>query len=180
MELRDGGFTALVQVAGIPPAEKRRVVERLPSEAPVNRLIEKNITRVPFSGCWLWTKSVVRGYGRASRGVKFAYAHRVAYEDYVGPIPKGLWVLHRCDVPSCCNPAHLFLGTPKDNTADSMAKGRHKAPPRRSYWKLTDQQRSEIVVKFNAGVPAVDLAAEYGVHKSRVHQLNRAAKAENK
>jgi len=48
----------------------------------------------------------------------------VAWEDVNGPISDGLWVLHRCDNPPCCRPDHLFLGTPADNTADMIAKGR--------------------------------------------------------
>ncbi len=51
-------------------------------------------------------------------------AHRVAWVVWRGPIPDGLWVLHTCDNPPCCNPAHLFLGTRADNIADMVAKGR--------------------------------------------------------
>lgn len=52
-------------------------------------------------------------------------AHRAAWLIYRGEIPHGLKVLHRCDVPGCVNPEHLFLGTPRENTLDMIAKGRH-------------------------------------------------------
>jgi CTP:molybdopterin cytidylyltransferase MocA len=56
-------------------------------------------------------------------------AHRAAYLLFVGPIPEGKLVLHRCDRKLCVKPQDLFLGTPADNTADMMAKGRHRTGP---------------------------------------------------
>lgn len=84
--------------------------------------------------CWLWTAKAKchGGYGAINyggRGSPRLRAHRVAYELTFGPIPEGLVACHRCDVPRCCNPAHLFLGTKADNTHDMMAKGRMKKPP---------------------------------------------------
>jgi hypothetical protein len=84
------------------------------------------------STCWLWTgrKVGALGYGqlRYGRRTVCVYAHRYAYERFVGSIPKGLKVLHRCDVPACVNPDHLFVGTSKDNTQDMIAKGRGWSP----------------------------------------------------
>lgn len=75
--------------------------------------------------CWLWTGPVIScGYGQVSVKGIAKYAHRLSLEIASGPIPGGLFVLHRCDVPRCVNPAHLFLGTQKDNINDAIAKGR--------------------------------------------------------
>jgi len=71
-------------------------------------------------GCWLWAGSVDScGYGRWGSRL----AHRLVYEALVGPI-EGMYVLHRCDVPRCVSPGHLFLGTQADNMADMKSKGR--------------------------------------------------------
>lgn len=79
-------------------------------------------------GCWEWKANRDRGgYGRmtvAGTPRKIDSAHRVAWQLTNGPIPDGLWVLHRCDNRGCVNPAHLFLGTRTDNVRDMMAKGR--------------------------------------------------------
>lgn len=76
-------------------------------------------------GCWEWQKSrSPTGYGHISIG-KEGHAHRMAWMLAYGPIPPGMWVLHKCDNPPCCRPDHLFLGTAKDNAADRDMKGRN-------------------------------------------------------
>lgn len=78
--------------------------------------------------CWLWTKSLNDdGYGRIWLRApisKITGVHRFAYELYNGPIPEGLQVLHKCDVPNCVRREHLFLGTQIDNMKDMSKKGR--------------------------------------------------------
>jgi hypothetical protein len=86
---------------------------------------EKKVDYGMVGACELWTGAAhPEGYGKMYVSGKTKYAHRVSYELYKGAIPKGLQVLHRCDVPACVNPAHLFVGTIADNMRDKQKKGR--------------------------------------------------------
>ncbi len=75
--------------------------------------------------CWLWRGAKhERGYGRVRHNGRIVAAHRLAYELWhrVALSPRDL-VLHRCDTPACCRPAHLYLGTHADNARDRVARG---------------------------------------------------------
>lgn len=81
------------------------------------------------TGCWIWEGTLEsHGYGkvntRKNGKQKNLKMHRFAYELFVGHIPKGMSVCHRCDIPCCVNPKHLFLATHRENMLDRDAKGR--------------------------------------------------------
>lgn len=79
--------------------------------------------------CWNWLMAKNgKGYGRTCSNGKSHYTHRLSWELINGEIKDGLFVLHRCDNPSCINPSHLFLGTQKQNLEDMHAKGRNAQP----------------------------------------------------
>ena len=82
-----------------------------------------NYEIVTETGCWIWMGYLVSGgYGGIDISGKSQLAHRVSFG--LGNIPEGMCVCHKCDVPACINPAHLFLGTHADNILDMMSKGR--------------------------------------------------------
>src|SRR5690242_13962235 len=80
------------------------------------------------NACWPWLKCKERhGYGHAYWDRQHHRAHRLAFELATGIKPVNC-VLHKCDNPPCCNPAHLFEGTQKDNALDKQRKGRGNQP----------------------------------------------------
>jgi hypothetical protein len=95
--------------------------------SPLVRFEGKYIA-VPESGCWLWLGSVSAfGHGWFWTGKVNDWAHRWSWRLFRGEIPEGMCVLHRCDVASCVNPAHLFLGTMAENVYDMVSKGRNRS-----------------------------------------------------
>lgn len=143
------------------------------------RSFEERLTnRIDRSGgpdaCWPWTGSTVgRGYGRIRiPNGKLALTHRAAYELWVGPIPTGLFVLHKCDNPPCCNPAHHFLGDHLANDRDKRAKGRqpHITGADHPSAKRTPEQIRAIRADKR---PIKEIAAEFGVHRSYVHYVKK-------
>jgi len=128
------------------------------------------------SGCWEWQGKADRhGYGRlrrertTGRRGQLILAHRASWELHRGPIPPGLEVCHQCDNPRCVNPAHLFVGSHRDNMADMRVKGRGYL-----YRKLTPEAVSAIREALASGERrAVDLAREHRVHPTTISQIKR-------
>lgn len=130
--------------------------------------------------CWLWTAAKKEfGYGvigcpdRPGRTLR---AHRVSWVLANGEIPDGLFVLHKCDVPACVNPDHLFLGTRQENTDDMVAKGRQARIGNGSgedspNSKLNWAQVRDIRNRSDAGETQKSIAKSYGIDKSTVAQI---------
>jgi len=75
-------------------------------------------------GCWEWNRTPSKsGYGNVVRRRKQISSHRASWEIHYGPIPNGLWVLHKCDNKLCVRPDHLYLGTNSDNQRDAVHRG---------------------------------------------------------
>ena len=122
------------------------------------------------------------GYGmiRVSQSESMRLAHRVAFQLFVGDIPDGMCVCHRCDNPACVNVAHLFLGTNADNVADKMAKGRDRYVRGGEHWTrakpwllrrgeehaqatLSEEGVALIRSMSAAGIPTGVIAKQFGV-----------------
>ena len=125
------------------------------------------------TGCRLWVGSCFpNGYGHLQTREKAHLTHRLAYELFVGPIPEGLHICHRCDTPACINPAHLFPGTNRDNALDMVAKGRAPATThpgaRNPNAKITQEQAEQIVKAIGS---CRQIAKQFGISASQVARI---------
>jgi len=131
------------------------------------------------SGCIIWTKATSHwGYGRIRRGARGAggaATHRVSWEIAHGPIPDGMFVLHHCDNPPCCDPEHLFLGTLSDNTQDMLAKGRFKGHLPRGGAHRSARLTDKDVALLRAMAPTLgnyaELGRRFGITKQHARSL---------
>lgn len=163
-------------------------------QATIERFESKFIPE-PNSGCWLWIGPMNGlGYGWFSlfkfrkidtkRSSSYR-AHRVSWMFSRGPIPPGMCVLHRCDVRSCVNPDHLFLGTNADNAADRVRKGRSASGARHTSRlypdrvprgtrhgnaKLTDE---DVRLIRRSLEPAAYIAEKFGISSNSVYGIRR-------
>lgn len=139
--------------------------------------VEKNSSRIPFSGCAIWLGAQTSGgYGRsivANRIHGTTIVHRAVFQELNGPTPKGMYVCHRCDTPSCVNPDHLFIGTPTDNAQDRKAKGRSASKLGRLNGNsiLTNEQVDDIRRAIERGEMQIELAKTYKVSFSTINHI---------
>jgi len=122
--------------------------------------------------CWLWTGPRYKNSKRPNERWHGVFhvpvegtraTHRIAWMIAHGSIPRGMCVLHRCDVPDCVNPDHLFLGTQLDNIADMNAKGRHAKG-----YRLDEQDVRVIRQKITDGCLHAAIAEEFGVSRALI------------
>lgn len=124
------------------------------------------------SGCWLYQGARDKwGHAHVGIGERRHSAHRYFYSRLVEPIPAGKQVLHRCNVPHCVNPAHLYLGTDKENTADKLAVKGQAWGERNSSAKLKAEEVRAIRVEYryeDRRSNARELADKYGVCQAAI------------
>jgi hypothetical protein len=113
--------------------------------------------------CWEWTRATNKGYGAmAVHGSRMRQAHVVAWELHHGkPLPEGKILRHTCDNPPCTNPAHLILGTHKENSHDRLERGR-EAYNGKGFRHRTPEEVTEMRRLHSEGVSAGEIARQFG------------------
>lgn len=119
--------------------------------------------------CWLWRGGhIPNGYG----AFKQRGAHRVSYELHYGrPIPRGMYVCHRCDVRDCVNPDHLFLGTSAQNSRDMCRKGRQARGEKVGGAYFTTFTVMWIRLAYSRGWRKTQIARIFGVSRNAIYQI---------
>lgn len=127
---------------------------------------------VPECGCWLWLGGERNGYGVVSNlPGRSVGAHRLFYTSFVGPIPPGMDLCHKCDTPICVNPDHLFPGTRKQNMQDALLKGRMSVNgPSGQRSTLTENHIAQIR-QLKGFVYQRIVADAYGVNLSTIYKI---------
>jgi hypothetical protein len=134
------------------------------------------VNKTGINGCWIWTRigSISKkGYGTFQIKGKIKYVHRIFYEKYKGKIPKKMCVCHKCDVPLCCNPDHLFLGTQQENIKDMINKKRDKKSKGEDHKNciMSEEHAKEIKTKFKDGLSIKEIYHLYMYSYSSIWKI---------
>lgn len=137
------------------------------------------------TGCWNWIAAIrnpTGGYGCIKFRGKIVDAHRVSWIIHKGEIPEGLLVCHTCDNRKCVNPAHLFLGTQRDNMQDCLDKGRLVTPegfrfqdgfkPPNRTLKEEEIEKVKSAIFGRGGKTLKEVAKELGIKYQLVRDIN--------
>lgn len=140
----------------------------MPKGKPIDFKINEN-------GCYIVTshKPGWKGYVLFQRGEMKTRLHRFVYEQMKGEIPKGLVVRHTCDTPNCIAPDHLILGTPAENSADMVKRGRSIQGEKHVGSVLTEIEVRTIFDLLDHGFRHADIAESFGVHRRTVYDIQQ-------
>lgn len=153
------------------PRSSKRQYTRVAIELRLWEKLEKDL---PDDVCWPFRGArTARGYGKLGEDGRTLLAHRVMYAWAHHPIGRNDVVMHTCDNPACCNPAHLTVGSLSDNTQDMIAKGRHFTP-----WRGENAKHSKLTEDDVRAIRASPLgyrrlAKQYGVNRCTIGTIKR-------
>ncbi len=147
----------------MPPESFEKLSERFRKKVRVNA----------STGCWDWLAYTnPKGYGMFGYKSTVLLAHRYIWEQFNGPIPPKMFILHQCDNPTCVNPQHLFLGSHQDNMKDMTVKRRQALGQRNGKATLSDQAVNDIRNIYTGRYGQItELARIYNVSTSCINGI---------
>ena len=129
--------------------------------------------------CWGWNGHLDKNgyptlrFGSDGKGFKERRVSRISWLLYRGEIPKGKYLCHKCDNPSCTNPDHLFLASAKENSEDMVKKGRGNKGLKHGNSKLTEEQVKEIKIMYRDGYKVTLIMEKFDICRVNVHQIGK-------
>ena len=155
------GITGVILVK---KQEKEKLIAKIR-----NKILENE------NGCWIWQGAKHKqGYGKTSwRSKPDQMVHRLSWIAFRGDIGPLKFVCHKCDVPQCCNPEHLFLGTQKDNVGDAYKKGRWLPGKLPRQNKLKWEQVQEIKYLSQQSMKRKELQKKFQVGQTCIAKILR-------
>lgn len=169
--LPKSGFSAACRVAAL------QRVSCVRKRTNVSTLAERFWSKVLIiddaDSCWLWQAGSfgVERYGAFWTGERNEGAHIVSYKLKNGPVPDGLFVLHKCDNPPCVRPSHLYVGTPQQNMTDKSNRGRTPLGEAHILSKLTSDDVLRIRETCQAGQSQRSVARKFGIGQTQVWRI---------
>lgn len=162
-------FDQISKKINLTPSDIKRFWEKVNMDGPQSR--------PELSRCWVW-KNSTRGMGYGAFWLKDRHqkSNRIAWIIHFGQIPDGQCVCHRCDVPQCVNPEHLFLATNQENTRDRHLKGRSAKGVHHGNALLNPEIVKDMIRRRRNGELISDLTRETGF---KFHTIHKAVTGKN-
>lgn len=137
----------------------------------MKQFLLSSITKIEGKDCWFWNKRINGGYGRHSIMGKQYYAHRLSYEEFVGPIPEGMFLDHLCRNRSCINPEHLEVVTLAENVRRGEAG---KGPRSESHKRAVSAANKKRYADPSARMKQKEILDAARNSQNRLESLRRA------
>lgn len=141
-------------------------------------IIRKRV-KIDSNGCWIWQGPIrkLHGYGAFNCGKIDQQVHRASYKLFVGKIPEGKWVLHKCDVKVCCNPDHLYIGDVKQNVKDAIERGQFpRGPNLKKGHKGEKNTKAKLTESDVIKIREIYIPNVYGAHKiAKLYNVSKFA-----
>jgi hypothetical protein len=137
----------------------------------------KYVNKGQVNECWEWNGSLMKrgGYGQLRYNLKTLKSHRLSYEINVGKVPEGKFICHKCGNSKCCNPNHLYAGTPKENWHDAIKHSTaYKLPPinpQDVHCAKINYEIANDIRNSNEGGPT--LSKKYNISRTMISKIKR-------